>query len=262
MEAPWAVTVTGWHLPPSPPRPTAPGRHVERRVGTFTWPPPGTYTWPLPGTFPWPGTASRPAELALHMLLQPVVGGQLADLRPRCSPFRVPLRRRRAILPAATASSRVAMQLPRDRRRRATHLPGDLAHSIPLGEQDRDLLSLGERQISARGLDKIQRRHPASFGEPLPTTRLRHANRPRRRRRLPPSTDQSPELTAKLTPHRRRTHRSQLRPNGLVPSRHRQHLSISQVLRRLLESGAGNRSAKVIANAFNAGFVRREALLF
>jgi hypothetical protein len=38
--------------------------------------------------------------------------------------------------------------------------------------------------------------------------------------------------------------------------------AIDPVLRRLLESGAGKRSPKVVANALSAGFVRREALLF
>src|SRR3954451_18970024 len=42
--------------PPSPPRAHAPGRHDERGVGTFTWPPAGTYTWPSTRTFPWPWT--------------------------------------------------------------------------------------------------------------------------------------------------------------------------------------------------------------
>jgi hypothetical protein len=43
--------------PPSPPRAHAPGRHDERGVGTFIWPPAGTYTWPSAGTLPWPWTA-------------------------------------------------------------------------------------------------------------------------------------------------------------------------------------------------------------
>ena len=46
--------------PPSPPRAHAPGRHDEREMGTFIWPPAGTYTWPSAGTFPWPWTPFPP----------------------------------------------------------------------------------------------------------------------------------------------------------------------------------------------------------
>src|SRR5277367_5025053 len=49
--------------PPSPPRPQTPGRHGERGVGTFNWPPARTSTWPHAGTFSWPRT---PRLLAGH----------------------------------------------------------------------------------------------------------------------------------------------------------------------------------------------------
>src|SRR6266702_8824503 len=42
--------------PPSPPRPQTPGRHDERGMGTFNWPPARTSTWPYTGTFSWPRT--------------------------------------------------------------------------------------------------------------------------------------------------------------------------------------------------------------
>src|SRR3954449_8536915 len=42
--------------PPSPPRPRKPGRHGERGMGTFNWPPARTSTWPYTGTFSWPRT--------------------------------------------------------------------------------------------------------------------------------------------------------------------------------------------------------------
>src|SRR6478672_1343138 len=45
--------------PPSPPRPQPPGRHDERGMGTFNWPPAGTPTWPHTGTFSWPRTRVR-----------------------------------------------------------------------------------------------------------------------------------------------------------------------------------------------------------
>jgi hypothetical protein len=47
--------------PPSPPRPQTLGRHDERGVGTFNWPPARTTTWPHAGTFSWPRTRVRVA---------------------------------------------------------------------------------------------------------------------------------------------------------------------------------------------------------
>src|SRR5271156_2762114 len=44
--------------PPSPPRPHEPGRHDERGMGTFNWPPARTSTWPYTETFSWPRTAN------------------------------------------------------------------------------------------------------------------------------------------------------------------------------------------------------------
>src|SRR5580704_10078546 len=48
--------------PPSPPRPQTPGRHDERGMGTFNWPPARTSTWPYTGTFSWPRTAECSLE--------------------------------------------------------------------------------------------------------------------------------------------------------------------------------------------------------
>src|SRR5580692_6133896 len=45
--------------PPSPPRPDKPGRHDERGMRTFNWPPARTSTWPYTGTFSWPRTGAR-----------------------------------------------------------------------------------------------------------------------------------------------------------------------------------------------------------
>ena len=42
--------------PPSPPGPQPPGRHDERGMGTFNWPPAGTSTRPHTGTFSRPRT--------------------------------------------------------------------------------------------------------------------------------------------------------------------------------------------------------------
>src|SRR5947209_2977632 len=46
--------------PPSPPGPQPPGRHDERGMGTFNWPPAETSTWPHTGTFSWPRTRGTP----------------------------------------------------------------------------------------------------------------------------------------------------------------------------------------------------------
>src|SRR5450755_3946578 len=46
--------------PPSPPGPQPPGRHDERGMGTFNWPPAETSTRPHTGTFSWPRTTINP----------------------------------------------------------------------------------------------------------------------------------------------------------------------------------------------------------
>src|ERR1700685_3362250 len=48
--------------PPSPPRPHKPGRHDERGMGTFNWPPARTSTWPYTRTFSWPRTNTPEPE--------------------------------------------------------------------------------------------------------------------------------------------------------------------------------------------------------
>src|SRR6187200_1309441 len=60
--------------PPSPPRAHAPGRHDERGVGTFIWPPAGTYTWPSTRTFPWPWTGLVPVDTSARDGYMPSAG--------------------------------------------------------------------------------------------------------------------------------------------------------------------------------------------
>src|ERR1700722_9676715 len=48
--------------PPSPPRPDKPGRHDERGMRTFNWPPARTSTWPYTGTLTWPRTHPNPNQ--------------------------------------------------------------------------------------------------------------------------------------------------------------------------------------------------------
>src|SRR5260370_10521490 len=59
--------------PPSPLRHNRPGRHDERGMGTFNWPPARTSTWPYTGTFSWPRTED--------LLLVPDGGGLGAGMR-------------------------------------------------------------------------------------------------------------------------------------------------------------------------------------
>src|ERR1019366_3316031 len=62
--------------PPSPPRPHTSGRHGERGMGTFNWPPARTSTWPYTGTFSWPRT--------LPVRVLPLIGKRiLGDLAGR-----------------------------------------------------------------------------------------------------------------------------------------------------------------------------------
>src|ERR1039457_2982593 len=56
MEAPPGRRGDWLTPPPSPPGAHTPGRHDDRGMGTFNWPPAGTCTWPHTGTLPWPRT--------------------------------------------------------------------------------------------------------------------------------------------------------------------------------------------------------------
>ena len=80
------------------------------------------------------------------------------------------------ILRPAGPDRSVPLQLPGDRRRRTTQLTRDLSHPTTTSEQDRDLLPLGEGQITPRHRREIERRHPATLAEP-PDTNARQDTR-------------------------------------------------------------------------------------
>jgi hypothetical protein len=153
--------------PPSPPRPQTPGRHDERGMGTFTWPPARTSTWPYTGTFSWPRTAS----------LAPF---RAAALRARRLP------RTAAPPPAATGPRRNA-SLPRNTSR--TRPP--LAQGVPIA---------GRRSQPQAGTPRIVRVGPSSVnGAPHP-----RSARTRLRRAVDPGASANPAgLTARARPEAR-----------------------------------------------------------
>jgi len=88
----------------------------------------------------------------------------------------------------------IAAHLTRNRPGVTVDRAGDLAHALVLGLEQRDLLTLSERQVPARRLGQAQRRHPASVAEPARPDRPRHAHRLRSLDRRHPRRDQPPEL--------------------------------------------------------------------
>ena len=67
--------------PPSPPRPCKPGRHGERGMGTFNWPPARTSTWPYTGTFSWPRT--RTAGYLMRSFRAAQLSSSVSSLKER-----------------------------------------------------------------------------------------------------------------------------------------------------------------------------------
>jgi hypothetical protein len=112
------------------------------------------------------GPSDLACQAVLDVVPQPVVGGQLGDLRPTGASLGMPLRSRRPIRQLVAVRRRVAAKLPRDRRRRTTEPSSDLTHAEPLRMQDCDLLALGEGQVAARHRGQRERRHPARLPEP------------------------------------------------------------------------------------------------
>jgi len=92
----------------------------------------------------------------------------------------MPLRGGGSIRQTTATGSRVAAQLTRDRRRCPPQPPGDLAHPGLLGPQQRDLLALGERQVTSR------RRSAAGPAGRRPHPRHQR-RRPQRRRGVRPA---------------------------------------------------------------------------
>ena len=121
-------------------------------------------------------TGDRARQALLDILAQPRVGDQLRLFGTLCGHVGLPLRHRRAILPHPAPSGGVAAQLTTDRARITTHCAGDLAYSLALSLQDRDLLPLREAQVAARRAEvQIERWHAPSVVEPPRTDCLRHA---------------------------------------------------------------------------------------
>ena len=116
-------------------------------------------------------SGQRTGQPVLHILAQPLVGDELADLRTTRLPFGLPLRDDGPIVQRAAAGRRVAAQLPGDRRRRPAQMAGDLSDAEPVNAADRDFLTLGERQIAAAVRLETRWRHPASLTEPSRSNR-------------------------------------------------------------------------------------------
>jgi hypothetical protein len=89
-------------------------------------------------------------EPVLDVPTQLVIADHLGDLRPTCAALGMPLRERGVVDEGVSPSRGVAPQLPRDRRRAAPDLTGDLTHTMTLNPQQRDLLALYEGQEPAQ----------------------------------------------------------------------------------------------------------------
>src|SRR5262249_6274609 len=150
------------------------------------------------------GRGDHPGQAILHVLAQCLVRGELGHLGPAGTPLGVPLRGRRPVLHPVTASRCVAAQLPRDRRWRAPHTAGDLAHPLLLRAQNRDLLALSERQVPPRQRGQRDGRHPASLPEPPRANGLRHTRPYCRVLARRAAGDRLPEPHAILAPRGRR----------------------------------------------------------
>jgi hypothetical protein len=139
-------------------------------------------------------SADAAEEPLLHVLAQPVVACELRGFRALRGLLSLPLRHQGAVDLLPAPGRRVAAKLARNGPRVASDPAGDLSHADLLGAQQRDLFTLGERQVSARGLVQAERRHPASVTEPARSDRPRHSNTLRGLDRRHSGRDQPPEL--------------------------------------------------------------------
>ena len=158
----------------------------------------------------------RACEAVLHVAPQPIVRGQLGDLRARGTSGAVPLRSRRPIRQTAAPSRRVATQLSRDSRRGSPEPTGNVAHPGALSSQDRDLFPLRQGQVASRSGRQADRRHTTALTEPTTTHGRRHATGHSGILTRQPPGDRLPEPLRLLTPRdrrpTRRTHRRPTRP--------------------------------------------------
>src|SRR5690606_14254968 len=95
------------------------------------------------------GCAHGAGQPVLDVVTKPVVLDELRHLGPPGATLGVPLRDRRLVLELPGPSRRVPAQLTRDRRRAPVHTTGDLSHAMALRLQQRDVLTLRERQVAA-----------------------------------------------------------------------------------------------------------------
>ena len=116
----------------------------------------------------------------------------------------MPLGGRGSIFNSAASDRSVALQLSGDRRRRTTEPTRDLSHPTTTGEQDRDLLSLGEGQITPGHRRESERRHPATLAKPPDTNARQHTRLDRSLLARCTSSDRLPEPDPMLPSPRRR----------------------------------------------------------
>jgi hypothetical protein len=117
----------------------------------------------------------RPGKPVLHIGPQLRVHRKLRRLGSTGATLRMRLSGRGSILNPAASNRSVALQLPGDRGWRTTELTRDLAHPGTAGQQDRDLLPLGERQITPRRRGEGERRHAATLAKPPDTNAGQHS---------------------------------------------------------------------------------------
>jgi hypothetical protein len=85
-----------------------------------------------------------PGKSVLNVVVMILVGHKLGNLGATGATITMPLRHRRPILQAISASEGIARQLCRNRRRTATQSASDLADTHMLGVQYRDPFTFAE----------------------------------------------------------------------------------------------------------------------
>jgi hypothetical protein len=146
----------------------------------------------------------RPRKPVLHIAPQLRIHRQLRRLGTLSATLSMPLGGRGSIFNAATSDRSVALQLSADRRRRANQPTRDLSHPTTSSEPDRDLLALGERQITPGRRREAERRHAATLAEPPDTNVRQDARLDRSLFARCTSGDRLPEPDAMLPSTRRR----------------------------------------------------------
>src|SRR4051812_31231542 len=102
-----------------------------------------------PATIVPSGRRTFPGEPVLHVLAQPVIAYQLRCLRALGGLLRLPLRHHGAVDRLARPGRGIASELARNGPRIAADRACDLPHALSLRLEQRDLLTLSERQVSA-----------------------------------------------------------------------------------------------------------------